>query len=126
MTFTPPAIRAFVDDVAEPASRATISATLAPLVTQSSACERIFCVSPSAFVILAERPAALKAAARYGRSKSSQRTDVLVSGRRTHTSALAAFAAGAVLWAPAVVAATHAPATAPSTSMDFKTGTFTF
>src|SRR3954453_13850192 len=97
MTLAPPAIRAFVADVAEPASSATISATLAPLVTQSSACERIFCASPSAFVMLAVRPAALKAAARYGRSKSSQRTDVLGSGRSTHTSVAAALAAGAEL-----------------------------
>src|ERR1700742_390993 len=94
MTLAPPALSAFVIAVAEPGSSATIRATFAWLVTQSSACDRIFCGSFWALTIEALRPAALNAAARYGRSNSSQRTDDLVSGRSTHTSVSAALAAG--------------------------------
>src|ERR1700760_4309298 len=99
MTLTPPALRAFVIAAPEPGSSATIRATFAWLVTQSSAWDRIFCGSFWAFTIVDVSPAALKAAARYGRSNSSQRTDDLVSGRSTQTSVSALLAAGAVLWA---------------------------
>src|SRR4051794_40740957 len=70
-------------------SSAQIRTTFAPFVRHESACERIFWALPCALLIVAVTPAALNALVRYGRSKSSQRTDVLVSGRRTQTCALA-------------------------------------
>ena len=68
MTFAPPVTTALVIDAPEPGSRASSSTTFAPLVMQSSACERIFCGSPWAFTMLAVTPAFLKAAASSGAS----------------------------------------------------------
>jgi hypothetical protein len=65
------ATTAFVIAAPDAGSSWSSSTTFAPFARQSSACERCFCASPCAFTIVAATPAALKAFARYGRSKSS-------------------------------------------------------
>src|SRR3954469_8590190 len=69
----------------EPESRLTSRSTFAPLVSICSACCCWVDLSASALSMMALTPAASKAFFRSGRSTVSQRTDDLVSGRRTPT-----------------------------------------
>src|ERR1700757_1492705 len=65
--------------------------TFAPAARHACACAFCFWGSFSAFVIDAVTPAALNALAKSGASKSTQRTDDLVSGSRTQTWTFAVF-----------------------------------
>ena len=83
MTFAPRAWAFEMILQPEPESRLVTRTTLAPLARHWSACETIFCASPSAFTTVAAMPAFLKAAMNVGRSCVSHRTDDFVSGSST-------------------------------------------
>src|SRR5262249_45717832 len=63
--------------------------TFAPFVMHWSACDRCVVAEPRAFRMLFEIPSLLNAAPSSGRSKSSYRTDDVLSGSRTHACAVA-------------------------------------
>src|SRR5579862_12651 len=92
--------------------------TFAPAARHACACAFCFCGSFSALVIEAVTPAALNAFAKSGASKSTQRTDDLVSGSRTQTWTFAAFFFVLAV-APATATTAASAATMPTRANDF-------
>src|SRR5579862_3429920 len=92
--------------------------TLAPAARHACACAFCFCGSFRALVIDAVTPAALNALAKSGASKSTQRTDDLVSGSRTQTWTLAAFFFVLAV-APATATTAASAAITPTRANDF-------
>src|SRR6266571_3823603 len=108
MTLTPLASAADSIEAPVAESRASSRMTLAPCVRHWSPWERCVWALPCAFRTVADTPAALKAASRYGLSNSWYRVDEVVSGSRAHASILAALRVGEVRCAEAAAASSSA------------------